>query len=223
MAEFTARLFLITPTLTEAPGFVEQFAAALSAGDVACVLACHGTRDDRQAKSLLRKLTSVAQLHGAALLVDSDPRLAAHVDADGVHMPRIGEDLDEAIERMKPERIVGCGGLALRDDAMTAGEADIDYVMFGEPRPDGSLPSPAETLERVQWWAEIFNVPCVGFAQSLADVTPLAEAGAEFVALGEAVWADPRGAAAAVGDVVEALAAVAAAARAAAAAEELRP
>ncbi|UDL96438.1 thiamine phosphate synthase [Lichenihabitans sp. PAMC28606] len=219
MPEFIARLFLITPVLTEAPSFVEQFAAALSSADVACVLVRHGTRDDRAAKALLRELASVAQLHGAALLVDGDPRLAAHVDADGVHMDGIGDDLAEAIERMKPDRIVGCGSLQLRDEAMTAGEGDIDYVMFGEPDRDGALPTQAETLERVQWWAEIFNVPCVGFAQTLADVTPLAEAGAEFIALGDAAWGDPRGAPAALGEAVDAMRAVAMAARAAATSE----
>ena len=64
--------------------------------------------------------------------------------------------------------------------------------MFGEPTADGWTPPVEETLEWVGWWAEIFTVPCVAFAPSLTDVGPLAAAGADFVALGDALWNDPR-------------------------------
>jgi thiamine-phosphate pyrophosphorylase len=71
---------------------------------------------------------------------------------------------------------------------MRAGEAGADYVMFGEPRRDGFAPPLAETLERVAWWAEIFETPCVAFAGALDAVAPLTTAGADFVALADAVW-----------------------------------
>jgi thiamine-phosphate pyrophosphorylase len=61
-------------------------------------------------------------------------------------------------------------------------------VMFGEPRPDGFTPPAPETLERVAWWAEIFEPPCVGFAAMLDDVAPLAAARADFIAVGDAIW-----------------------------------
>ena len=61
-------------------------------------------------------------------------RLAARLGADGVHVAGAGEELDAAIKRLKPERIVGAGSLRTRDEAMTAGEMGADYVMFGEPR-----------------------------------------------------------------------------------------
>ena len=37
-------------------------------------------------------------------------------------------------------------------------------------------------------------MPCVGFAASLLEIAPLSAAGADFVAIGDAVWDDPRGA-----------------------------
>lgn len=206
----TTRLFLLTPVLSEPQGFAPKLAEALGAGDIACVLVRHAARDDRAAKALLRVLAPIVQDAGAAFLIEADPRLAAHVDADGVEIRGVGEPLEDAVERMKPDRIVGCSGLASRDDAMTAGEAEVDYLMFGEPRADGSLPPPAETLERVRWWAEIFNLPCVGFAKTLADVRPIALAGAEFVGVADAVWADERGVAAAIAQASRDLDAVAA-------------
>ena len=109
-----------------------------------------------------------------------------------------GETLEKAltaaIETLKPDRIVGAGGLKAKHDAMVAGEFDVDYISFGDPAPDGYTPPVEQTLERVSWWADIFNVPCVAFAPTIADVAALGRAGADFVALREAIWNDPRGA-----------------------------
>ena len=115
-----------------------------------------------------------------ALILDGDPRRAARLGADGAHVEGVGEALDDALESLKPERIVGVGGLRMRDDAMTAGEKGADYVMFGEPR--GAVPPmPLELLlERVGWWAEIFETPCVAYAESIEAARRLAEAGRGF-------------------------------------------
>jgi thiamine-phosphate pyrophosphorylase len=74
-------------------------------------------------------------------------------------------------------------------------------VMFGEPRADGSLPPLEQVLERCRWWAEVFNIPCIGYAPDAAAVAPLAATGVEFVALGPWAFAD----AAALGEALAAL------------------
>jgi thiamine-phosphate pyrophosphorylase len=84
-------------------------------------------------------------------------------------------------------------------------EAGADYVMFGEPDATGRRPSFDAVAERVAWWAELFEVPCVGFAASLDEVGPLAAAGADFVAM-DCVFADPGGTSAAVADAARRLA-----------------
>ncbi len=76
-------------------------------------------------------------------------------------------------------------------------------MLFGE---DAAPLDPSALLERVAWWAEIFNTPCVAFARSLEEVGPLVAAGADFVMLGDCVWRDPRGPAAAVADARRAIA-----------------
>ena len=65
--------------------------------------------------------------------------------------------------------------------------------MFGEPRRDGWTPPLAETIERVAWWAEIFQTPCVAFRRRARRRAPLTAAGADFVALGDAVWVGALG------------------------------
>ena len=47
---------------------------------------------------------------------------------------------------------------------MSAGEAGADYLLFGEPRPDGTIPALESVIERATWWAEIFETPCVAYA-----------------------------------------------------------
>ncbi len=43
------------------------------------------------------------------------------------------------------------------------------------------------------WWAEVFEIPCVAYAAELDEIAPLAAAGADFIAVGSAVFDDPRG------------------------------
>jgi thiamine-phosphate pyrophosphorylase len=129
---------------------------------------------------------------GAALLLDGHPQLAARAGADGTHLA--GPDaLKAALPLLKPGRIVGADGLHSRHDAMMAGEAGADYVMFGEPDPSGHCPSLDALIDRVAWWAELFEIPCVAYAPQLDDIEALAAAGADFIAVGEALFADPRG------------------------------
>jgi thiamine-phosphate pyrophosphorylase len=185
------RLYLFTPPLDAdaLDAFAPRLAAALTAGDIASVLARAARGADL--KPIVARLREVVAASEAALLIEGDPRIAARLGADGAHVDG-AEAVAEAVASSKGERIVGAGGLRLRDDAMTAAEADADYVMFGEP---GSGDE-AQTLERVRWWAEIFQTPCVAYAAHLEDIAPLAAAGADFIALGEAVWdaADPAAA-----------------------------
>ncbi len=192
------RLYLITPPLSGADldAFAPLLADALGAADVASALVRIAPGAEGDAKRILQRLVEVAAPREVATLVENDARLAARAGADGAHVAGAGPELAEALASLHPERIVGAGGLRSRDDAMNAGEAGADYVMFGEPRRDGFTPPLADTVERVAWWAEIFETPCVAFAGALDAVAPLTAAGADFVALGDAVWRAPSAAAA---------------------------
>ncbi len=191
------RLYLVTPPIADFAAFAPTLDATLAACDVACVLLRTEARDDGDRKKIIRALAPIAQGRGVACLMENDPQLAIRAEADGVHMLAAGEPLKEALGALQPNRIVGAGGLTTRDAAMTAGEAGVDYLMFGGP---GCALSHASIVERVAWWAEIFNVPCIGYAHDLAGAGDLVRAGADFIALGDAVFADPRGAPAAMQD-----------------------
>lgn len=195
MNEDAPRLYLATPPLAEARDFLPALESALSAGDVASLLIRLAGDDPRKNEEIARALTPLAQEKGVAVLVEGSATVALRARADGAHINGVGEELADAIKRLSPKYIVGAGGVELRDDAMRAGELNVDYVLFeGEDL--------AGLIERVAWWAELFNTPCVARAASLADVAPLAEAGADFVMLDDVVWTDKRGPAAAVAEAL---------------------
>ncbi len=181
------RLYLITPPLAETGAFAASLAAALAAGDVAAVLLRLAGDDERGLINCAKALGPVAQDKGAALLLDGRVELVARAGADGAHLTGL-DALTGALDQLKPDCIAGCGGLESRHDAMTAAEAGADYVMFGEPDAAGVRPSFAAVEDRIAWWAEVFEAPCVGYAASPDEVAPLVKAGADFVALGDWVW-----------------------------------
>ena len=184
-----ARLYLLTPRLKDAAPFAPMLRSALASGDVACVLArLEAAVDEGGAKKILRALIETAQPLGVALIVEDNAGLALKTGADGVHISGDEDALQHALKQLKPGRIVGAGNLRSRDAAMSLGETGVDYLMFGEPASDGFVQPLEKTLERVDWWASIFTLPCVAYAGSADAVDPLAAAHAEFIALGEWLW-----------------------------------
>lgn len=210
MADTAARLYLITPVLEDA-SFAPRLAEACAAGRVAAVLLRLKPADERSLTNLVKALAPAVQEHGTAVLVTAEGQadlatIAARGGADGAHVTGADPALvRELRDRLKSERAIGAGGIRTKDDAMTLGEAGVDYLLFGEPRPDGSLPPLESVVERAAWWAEIFETPCVAYAPTLEAVGPLAATNAEFVALGDAVWSHPEGPAAALKAAAEIL------------------
>ncbi|MDQ0472014.1 thiamine phosphate synthase [Labrys wisconsinensis] len=187
------QLYLVTPFVTDATAFGPLLKEVLEAGEVACVLLNLAAPDDGAAKRLVKAMAGVVQPRGAALIVNGFAAVVARAGADGIHVADGHKGLAEALESFKPERIVGAGGIRSRHDSMAIAETGVDYVMFGEPSGDGRTPPLEAVVERTGWWAELFEIPCVAYAPDLGSVPLLADAGADFVALGGAVWNHDRG------------------------------
>lgn len=194
------RLYLATPIVEDPARLVAELPGLLASADVAAVLLRLKETDQRTMISRIKALAPPVQKAGAALLVDGHPDIVARGGADGAHLTGLAA-LEEAAPSLKPDRIAGVGGLATRHDSMSAGEMGADYVLFGEPDKNGQRPSSQAIAERLDWWAELFEPPCVGFAISLEEAHDFAASGADFVLVGDFVWADPRGPKAALMEV----------------------
>lgn len=196
------RLYLATPPLVDANALAPALKGLLAAADVAAVLVRLADADERTSINRIKALAPAIQGAGAALLLDGQADLVARSGADGAHLTGV-ETLRETLENLKPDRIVGVGGLHSRHDSMIAGEVGADYVLFGEPETTENRPSTEAIAERLAWWAELFEPPCVGYAESLDETEAFAAAGADFIMVGDVVWSDTRGPQAALADVVK--------------------
>ena len=186
------RLYLATPVVDDPSELVASLPGLLAGADVAAVLLRLRETDQRTMISRVKALVPVVQNGGAALLLDGHVDLVARGGADGAHVSGIA-GLEDALPSLKPDRIAGVGGLTTRHHSMDAGEIGADYVLFGEPDAKGQRPSSQAIAERLDWWAELFEPPCVGFAISLEEAHEFAASGADFVLVGDFIWIDPRG------------------------------
>ena len=207
----TQRLALLGPHGLGTEGveaLATALAPALAQGDVAAVVLRAVATDERSLTGLVKRVAPVAQAAGTALVVACAglagdlASVAARGGADGCHVDR-PRDLVDLRGRLRDGRILGVGGLETKHAAMDAGEAGVDYVMFGGLYPDGAAPDPETVLARAAWWAEIFETPCIAVAAVEAEAAALIATGAEFIGLESGIWMrDPQ----AVGRVQRALA-----------------
>lgn len=198
MAEPRTRLALLSLHRVDsdrADALAEALTAACAAGDVAAVLLRLAPADERSLVNLVKRLAPAAQSTGAALVITVSDfagdvvSVAARGGADGVHLDKARDGaLQDLRERLSDGRILGAGGHEQKHAAMEAGEAGVDYVMFGGIYSDGIAPDADTVRERAQWWVEIFETPCIAVAHDLAQVEGLLATGAEFLGLESHLW-----------------------------------
>jgi len=180
------QLYLITPADPDPAQFPRRLMTVLTGPEIAALLVRRGSLDDAAYAELAERLVQIGQAAGAAVLVENDVALATGIGADGVHISNGGiAAIRDAVAALKPDGIVGVGNIRSRHDAMSFGEMDVDYVMFG---PLGGETDP-QAAELAQWWAETFEVPAV-HSNPAAAASEVDATGAEFLALSDCVWAE---------------------------------
>ncbi|MDN3720793.1 thiamine phosphate synthase [Roseibium salinum] len=162
---------------------------AFSGGDIACVMIYMPGAGTKDIQAAATTLVPVIQEGGAAAIVYQDTQAAGRSGADGVHVDTSLDDLKLAVESFQPEKIVGTGGTKLKHDAMEWAETGVDYIFFGKLDLEEEENAHPRTLSSAEWWAELFQTPCVALAgNSIDTLGDVAATGADFVALKDAVW-----------------------------------
>lgn len=178
-----ADLFLIAPPDAEAAAFAAALPGVLDRAPAKVLLLPRGRHGEGDYKALVKAVVPIAQKHNVAVLIEGDPGDVKTLGADGLHVTGSIEALNEAIEGLKPDFIVGAAGLRTKHEAMEAGELSIDYVFFGPL----SGPIDPDARELARWWAETMTVPSV-LSDPEADPVTVVDEGCEFVALGGRLW-----------------------------------
>lgn len=194
MPDNACRLYLITPQRFDPLVFRDSLAAALDAGDVACLqLRLKDASEDDFARAT-EILMPVAAARDVAFLLNDNAALAAKLGCDGAHLGQTDGNHAEA-RRLLEGRILGITCHASRHLAMEAGELGADYVAFGAFFPTETK----ETIHRaapeiLAWWHEMFEIPSVAIGGiTAANCASLVQAGADFLAVIGAVWNHPEG------------------------------
>ena len=199
-----ARLYLISPQ--EVGGaFPDRLRAALEPGIATAFQLRVKDVDEHQLARLAEPLQRICADADVAFIVNDSVALAKRLGADGVHLGQSDGDPREARAVLGPQAQIGRTCHDSRHLAMEAGEAGADYVAFGAFYPTTTKPSNYRPHPAIlSWWAGVFEIPCVAIGGITPDnAKPLVDAGADFLAVCQAVWGkDDPGAAAAAFEAV---------------------
>ncbi len=186
------KLYLISPQ--EVGGaFPDRLKAALEPGLAAAFqLRVKDIADDELAR-LAEPLQRTCADASVAFIVNDSMDFAKRIGADGVHLGQSDGNVDEARALLGPSVQIGKTCHDSRHLAMEAGEAGADYVAFGAFYPTTTKPShyrPDPSI--LSWWSTLFEIPCVAIGGITPDnARPLIDAGADFLAVCQAVWGAP--------------------------------
>ena len=188
------QLYLVSP-LDVGGDFPDRLKAAFDGGAVAAFQFRVKDVNEHEAARLAEPLQRICADREVAFIVNDSMGLAKRIGADGVHLGQQDGDAREARTLLGPSAQIGVTCHDSRHLAMEAGEAGADYVAFGSFFPTTTKdvrhhPDPSI----LSWWATLFELPCV----AIGGITPengrtLVEAGADFLAVCNAVWGDPGG------------------------------
>lgn len=184
-----AKLYLISPPEVGG-GFPDRLKAALDGGPVAAFQLRVKDRNEHELARLAEPLQRLCADAGCAFIVNDSMALAKRIGADGVHLGQSDGDPREARALLGPSAQIGRTCHDSRHLAMEAGEAGCDYVAFGAFHPTTTKPSHYRPKpEILSWWASLFEIPCVAIGGITPDnAKPLVDAGADFIAVCQAVW-----------------------------------
>jgi len=200
-----SQLYLISPQ--EVGGaFPDRLKAALEPGVATAFQLRVKDVGEHELARLAEPLQRICADAGVAFIVNDSMALAKRLGADGVHLGRSDGDIRQARALLGADAQIGRTCHDSRHLAMQAGEDGADYVAFGAFYPTTTKPShyrPQPSI--ISWWSAVFEIPCVAIGGITPDnARPLVEAGADFIAVCQAVWGkdDPAAAAAAFGPVL---------------------
>lgn len=212
-------LYLISPPEVELSSYAQTLEDALEAGEDDLVGAFQlrlkeggqaslKAADDETIRRAIEVLLPICQKYSVAFILNDNPKLAAQMGCDGVHIGQ--EDMSKTPvamcrELMGEDAIIGVSCHASKHMAMDAAAGGADYVAYGAYHATKSKPMEklekygTPDLEILEWWSTYTQIPCVAIGgMTPQNCAPMVNAGADFIAAVSAIWEHPDGASAAV-------------------------
>ncbi|MEB2399493.1 MAG: thiamine phosphate synthase [Alcaligenaceae bacterium] len=147
---FPRGLYGITPEWDDTDRLLEGIGAA-ARGGMAALQWRRKTIAPGDRVAQARRVAELCRRLGLPCIINDDWRLAAQVDADGVHLGKEDGSIVQARLALGPEKIIGCSCYddpALAEKAL---QADVDYVAFGAVYPSTVKPQAVKaTLDHIR-------------------------------------------------------------------------
>ena len=193
----SAKLYLISPQ-DVGGSFPDGLRAALEPGIASAFQLRVKDVGEHELARLAEPLQRICADAEVAFIVNDSISLTKRLGADGVHLGQSDGDVREARAVLGPAAQIGRTCHDSRHLAMEAGESGADYVAFGAFYPTTTKPSDYRPDPSIlSWWSAVFEIPCVAIGGiTPANAKPLVEAGADFLAVCQAVWSSDDTAAA---------------------------
>lgn len=184
-----AKLYLISPQDVSG-AFGDRLKAALEPGLASAFQLRVKDVGEHELARLAEPLQRICADADVAFIVNDSVSLAKRLGADGVHLGQGDNDIRDARAVLGPAAQIGRTCHDSRHLAMEAGEEGADYVAFGAFYPTTTKPSDYRPEPLIlSWWSALFEIPCVAIGGITPDNgRPLVEAGADFLAVCQAVW-----------------------------------
>lgn len=194
-----SRLYLVCE------GREDAFVEAALRGGVDIVQLRMKDSDEREILAAAERFSRLCKLHGALLIVNDRPELAAAANADGVHLGQDDVPVAEARELLGPQRLIGLSTHSPAHLDAAAG-AEVDYIGVGPVNETPTKPGrPAVGLGLVRYAAQRATKPFFAIGGiSSANVAEVIAAGASRIAVVRALTEapDPERAARELADVL---------------------
>lgn len=195
---FPAGLYGVSPEWDDTERMLSALTAA-AAGGMTAFQWRRKTATPEAAIEQARRVVQRCRELGVLSIINDDWRLAALIDADGVHLGRDDGNLADARVALGPDRIIGCSCYndpALAERALLA---DVDYVAFGALYPSSVKPEAVralpEHLSQARRIVESVEAPRPAVV-AIGGITPdnaaaVIEAGADSIAVISGVFLAP--------------------------------
>jgi thiamine-phosphate pyrophosphorylase len=192
------QLYLITPPqIKDVNLFCLNLEAALSAAPVSCLQIRlkkenNECEDDVIILSLFNKIKPICDKYGTLIIINDNPYVAKKARADGVHLGQKDADYSHARELLGHEAIIGITCHNSKELAFKAVSSGADYVAFGAfYSSETKYIKHKANMEILEWWQEAMEIPCVAIGGiDISNVENIIKAGADFIALSNAIWSN---------------------------------
>lgn len=173
-------LYAVTPEGLAGSELLESAARALSGGAVMLQYRAKS----RATRETARALVELCRRHGAMLIVNDNPELAADIDADGVHLGRGDGTIEQARRSVGPGRIIGVSCYHDLERAAGLAAQGADYLAFGSMYPSPTKPDAVRCSPEVLTAACGLGRPVVAIGGITLEHAPeLVAAGADLLAV----------------------------------------